>query len=53
MSKEIKIIQCSRCNRELYRQEKGNIDNANGIKGSNTEFYRIDPCNCPACSGKR
>lgn len=50
MSKEIKIIQCARCKRELYRQETGDIKNIKGILGSNMQRYYISSDNCPECS---
>ena len=52
MSKEVKIIQCARCKRMLYRQEKGDIKNLNGVYGTNTQHYFISSSNCPDCSEK-
>ena len=49
MSKEVKIIQCAKCNRELFRKETGDIRNDNGTYAMNTQVYIIKETECPYC----
>ena len=51
MSKEEKIIQCAKCNRELFRKETGDIRNDNGTYAMNTQVYLIRETECPYCEG--
>lgn len=49
MSKEIKIIKCAKCDRELFRKETGHIRNDNGTLAINTQLYFVKETECPYC----
>ena len=51
MSKDIKIIECEQCHRELYRKESGQMLNKNGVWGMNIQHYTVSADHCPKCSG--
>lgn len=53
MSKNIKVLECRKCGRELYRTETGEIRNPNGTYATNLELYRIEERYCFECSREK
>lgn len=49
MSKEITIIKCYDCGRVIYRNEQGDINSENGIKGTITRIITANSSTCPYC----
>lgn len=52
MSKEIRLIECEKCGKVLYRQERGSLMNENGTFATNARVYLISSDNCPDCMKK-
>lgn len=50
MSKEIRIIRCAKCGRDIYHNESGDYKNKNGISGSNTRIMKANYRLCPNCN---
>lgn len=52
MSKQIYLIVCAGCNREIARKEEGDYKNPNGTWTSNTRLMIVKREHCPYCKRK-
>lgn len=52
MSKQITILKCENCGRELGRKEEGESCNSNGLIGYNREVFTVNHSLCPHCTPK-
>lgn len=52
MSRQIIILKCECCGRELGRKEEGETVNPNGVIGNNRQIFTVNQSLCPHCTPK-